>query len=110
MSGVMEAGMEERRGNALRRAGRSPGGRPGGALERAAQGGGGPAHLHAARVGEAEVDPQPDPGVHDVRCVARCRSRSGARRWDRGGDEGQVQVPGVERFAKAAGGAPVRPL
>src|SRR3954469_19102068 len=31
------------RGGALRRAGRSPGGRPGGALERAPQGGGGPA-------------------------------------------------------------------
>ena len=44
MSGVQEVRLQEAgAGLALRRTGRSPGGRPGGALERAAQAGGGPA-------------------------------------------------------------------
>src|SRR5512144_945967 len=49
----------------LRRAGRSPGGRPGGALERAAQGGGGP--QVAARRGLGRAGPRDRAGGrHDL--------------------------------------------
>ena len=55
------------------------------------------AHVHAGRVRKAEVDPEPHSGVHHVVAQHPPGVVVADGAWDRSGDEGQLQVPRVER-------------